>query len=191
MGTALHALVRTRVPDFTTTPDPIPTGKLTSMDMAKALVAHRASVNARLKTEARMTFFANLAGATPFALAARAVDVEMMRFLAANGADPLLGTNENITPLMLAAGVGYNDAVSPGTDEESMAAVKLALELGGSITAVADTGDTALHGAALRAGGNDNGKPGLRTDYGASYYAAFVVDPEGYRIEAYCSRSGA
>jgi catechol 2,3-dioxygenase-like lactoylglutathione lyase family enzyme len=44
----------------------------------------------------------------------------------------------------------------------------------------------AFHAAATRAGGRDNGKPGLRTDYGDNYYAAFVVDPEGYRIEAYC-----
>ena len=47
----------------------------------------------------------------------------------------------------------------------------------------------AFHAAALKAGGSDNGKPGLRADYGADYYAAFVVDPDGYRIEAYCSRS--
>jgi catechol 2,3-dioxygenase-like lactoylglutathione lyase family enzyme len=44
----------------------------------------------------------------------------------------------------------------------------------------------AFHKAALRAGGKDNGKPGLRADYGPDYYAAFAVDPDGYRIEAYC-----
>ena len=43
-----------------------------------------------------------------------------------------------------------------------------------------------FHAAALKAGGRDNGKPGLRADYGPDYYAAFVVDPEGYRMEAYC-----
>ena len=43
-----------------------------------------------------------------------------------------------------------------------------------------------FHAAALKAGGRDNGKPGLRKDYGDNYYAAFVVDPEGYRLEAYC-----
>jgi catechol 2,3-dioxygenase-like lactoylglutathione lyase family enzyme len=47
----------------------------------------------------------------------------------------------------------------------------------------------AFHAAALAQGGRDNGKPGLRPDYGANYYAAFVVDPDGYRIEAYCSRA--
>lgn len=44
----------------------------------------------------------------------------------------------------------------------------------------------AFHAAALGAGGSDNGKPGLRADYGPNYYAAFVVDPDGYRLEAYC-----
>jgi catechol 2,3-dioxygenase-like lactoylglutathione lyase family enzyme len=43
----------------------------------------------------------------------------------------------------------------------------------------------AFHAAALRMGGKDNGPPGLRADYGASYYAAFVIDPDGYRIEAH------
>jgi catechol 2,3-dioxygenase-like lactoylglutathione lyase family enzyme len=43
----------------------------------------------------------------------------------------------------------------------------------------------AFHAAALKAGGRDNGTPGLRDDYGPNYYAAFVVDPDGYRIEAH------
>lgn len=48
----------------------------------------------------------------------------------------------------------------------------------------------AFHKSALASGGRDNGKPGLREDYGPDYYAAFVVDPDGYRIEAYCSKNG-
>ncbi len=44
----------------------------------------------------------------------------------------------------------------------------------------------AFYKAALAAGGKDNGKPGLRASYGPSYYAAFVVDPDGHRVEAYC-----
>jgi catechol 2,3-dioxygenase-like lactoylglutathione lyase family enzyme len=44
----------------------------------------------------------------------------------------------------------------------------------------------AFHTGALKAGGKDNGKPGLRADYGPNYYAAFAIDPDGYRIEAYC-----
>ena len=46
----------------------------------------------------------------------------------------------------------------------------------------------AFHTAALKQGGKDNGKPGIRTDYSANYYAAFVIDPDGYRIEAYCGK---
>ena len=44
----------------------------------------------------------------------------------------------------------------------------------------------AFHAAALKAGGRDNGPPGLRADYGPDYYAAFVLDPDGFNIEAVC-----
>ena len=44
----------------------------------------------------------------------------------------------------------------------------------------------AFHAAALANGGSDNGQPGLRPDYGAHYFAAFVVDPEGHCLEAVC-----
>ncbi|HEX8663267.1 MAG TPA: VOC family protein [Beijerinckiaceae bacterium] len=42
----------------------------------------------------------------------------------------------------------------------------------------------AFHAAALEAGGRDAGAPGLRPHYGPTYYAAFVVDPEGHKLEA-------
>ena len=38
----------------------------------------------------------------------------------------------------------------------------------------------------LAAGGRDNGPPGLRADYGPSYFAAFLVDPDGNNVEAVC-----
>ena len=41
-----------------------------------------------------------------------------------------------------------------------------------------------FHAAALAAGGRDNGRPGIRADYGADYFAAYVFDPDGYRLEA-------
>ncbi|MBT3558273.1 MAG: VOC family protein [Rhodospirillales bacterium] len=44
----------------------------------------------------------------------------------------------------------------------------------------------AFHAAALAAGGTENGKPGLRLEYHPNYYAAFVLDPDGYNIEAVC-----
>jgi len=45
-----------------------------------------------------------------------------------------------------------------------------------------------FHTNALAIGGSDNGAPGLRTDYGAHYYAAFLIDPDGHRIEAVINR---
>jgi catechol 2,3-dioxygenase-like lactoylglutathione lyase family enzyme len=45
---------------------------------------------------------------------------------------------------------------------------------------------TAFYSAALAAGGRDNGAPGLRPEYSADYFAAFVFDPDGNNIEAVC-----
>lgn len=44
----------------------------------------------------------------------------------------------------------------------------------------------AFHAAGAEAGGRDNGGPGLRAEYGASYYAAFLIDPDGNNVEAVC-----
>ena len=44
----------------------------------------------------------------------------------------------------------------------------------------------AFHRAALRAGGQDNGAPGLRPHYHANYYAAFVIGPDGHNVELVC-----
>ena len=44
----------------------------------------------------------------------------------------------------------------------------------------------AFHVAALAAGGRDNGGPGPRPQYGPTYYAAFVHDPDGFNVEAVC-----
>ncbi len=44
----------------------------------------------------------------------------------------------------------------------------------------------AFHEAALRVGGTDNGRPGLRPRYAEHYYAAFVLDPDGHNVEAVC-----
>ncbi|MGH6894495.1 MAG: VOC family protein [Dongiaceae bacterium] len=42
----------------------------------------------------------------------------------------------------------------------------------------------AFHATAIRLGGSDHGVPGTRLHYGPTYYAAFVTDPDGYKIEA-------
>ena len=44
----------------------------------------------------------------------------------------------------------------------------------------------AFYREALAAGGTPNGEPGLRAEYSPNYYAAFVLDPDGYNIEAVC-----
>ena len=44
----------------------------------------------------------------------------------------------------------------------------------------------AFHRAALAAGGKDHGAPGLRPNYHANYYAAFVIGPDGHNIEVVC-----
>jgi catechol 2,3-dioxygenase-like lactoylglutathione lyase family enzyme len=45
---------------------------------------------------------------------------------------------------------------------------------------------TRFHAAGLGAGGRDNGAPGPRPDYGPTYYAAFLIDPDGNNVEAVC-----
>ena len=49
----------------------------------------------------------------------------------------------------------------------------------------------AFHRAALKAGGKDNGAPGLRPNYTGQYYAAFVIGPDGHNIEVVCHESEA
>jgi predicted lactoylglutathione lyase len=41
-----------------------------------------------------------------------------------------------------------------------------------------------FHADGLKAGGRDNGRPGVRTDYSPNYYAAFLIDPDGNNVEA-------
>lgn len=45
----------------------------------------------------------------------------------------------------------------------------------------------AFHAGGLANGGRDNGAPGIRADYGPTYFAGYVIDPDGYRIEAFSS----
>lgn len=47
----------------------------------------------------------------------------------------------------------------------------------------------AFYATAIRAGGKDNGKPGVRAHYHPNYYGAFVLDPDGHNIEAVCHES--
>ena len=83
------------------------------------------------------------------------------------------------------AGFGSNGAAALWIGASKTQPTGLHLALSGADRAAVD----AFYSAALGAGAADNGKPGLRTDYHANYYAAFVIDPDGYRLEAYCGRA--
>lgn len=130
------------------------------LELVKALLAHGADANAplaktpprvgytQLQVEHRVVGVNIYSGATPFLLAATAADVDVMRVLAAAGADPRATSADKTTALMVAAGLGRYLAESRVTEGKALEAVKLAIELGSDVNAVNDAGNTALHGAA-------------------------------------------
>ena len=155
--TALHQVSWTRRPNYGyNLPGAVPTGSMDALDFVRAVARHGADVNARQTKEPRdgNRNMLNRIGATPFLLAAKAVDLPLMRTLLEVGADPRLATEDGTTPLMVAAGVGiWAPGESPGTEEEALAAVQLLLEVGGgSVHDVDRKGNTVLHGAVLRGG---------------------------------------
>ena len=134
--------------------DPAPegSGNMTSLELVKKLAAKGANLNARMtkKVSVGLTSL-NTMGATPFFLAARTADAELMRTLAALGADPLLTNADNSTPLMAAAGLGTRSpGEDAGTESEVVEAMQVALDLGADLNAVDNNGETAMHGAAYK-----------------------------------------
>jgi ankyrin repeat protein len=153
----LHQVAWSRRPNTgSNIPGAILTGSLDSLELVRTLMQHGANVNARQKKEPKDGFrnMLDRIGATPFLLAAKSADVPLMRLLLEHGADPKLTTEDGTTALMAAAGVGiWAPGENPGTEEEALAAVKLAYEAGsGSPSDVDKNGETALHGAIYRAG---------------------------------------
>lgn len=175
-GSVLHTLAWLRRPGSSPSAGaglppvgpPIPQGKVDSLELAKALLAHGANPNVRIawrEIKYNRDFgqvklppdipigrkYISYVGATPFYIAAQGGDAEYMRVLAAGGADPTMATVQNITPLMAAAGLGYWDGESPGPyagcpESERLEAVKLAIQLGNDINAHADFGDYPMEG---------------------------------------------
>jgi ankyrin repeat protein len=90
------------------------------------------------------------AGTTPLLRAARSGDAAAMRLLLAAGADPKLATREGNNALMLAAGIGYRDKNTTGTEAEALEALKVAIATGLDINQANTRGEISLHGAASR-----------------------------------------
>lgn len=151
--TALHTITWIRQPGYASN-DPAPegSGNMSSVEFVKKIVAKGANVNARMTKRSNVGLSSlNTMGATPFLLAARTGDAELMRLLAKLGADPLMPNEDNTTPLMVAAGVGTRSpGEDAGTNDEVLAAVKVAINLGNDVNAVDKNGETAMHGAAYK-----------------------------------------
>ena len=153
--TALHQISWVRKMGDAGSNDPPPqgSGNMTSLEFVKKLIAKGGHVNAAVSSRRLPVGSSglNFTGATPFFLASRTADLELMRALLDAGADPRTPTAAGTTPLMVAAGVGSSlPGEEPGTEAEALDAVKLTLELGGDVNAVDANGDTAMHGAAYK-----------------------------------------
>ena len=155
--TALHQIARLRRTNIGFLPPPAGTGSRSSLDLVRHLIAAGADVHAVMQRDFRDGYRnrLNRVGATPFLLAAKSVDTELMRVLLDAGADPLQANADKTTPLMVAAGVdiwnpGEDGGSAPGDEPEALEAVKMLVALGNDVNATNDRGETALHGAAFR-----------------------------------------
>jgi ankyrin repeat protein len=93
----------------------------------------------------------NTTGATPYFLAAKTADAELMRLFASLGADTSITNVDGATPLMAAAGLGTRSpGEDAGTEPEVLEALQAALDLGADINAVDKNGETAMHSAAYK-----------------------------------------
>lgn len=159
--TALYAVVDTQWAPHAWFPQPnVDQEKTRYLDLMKALLDHKANVNAQLGEKLWFRSFTNdytwvdPAGATAFWRAAQSSDTTAMKLLVDHGADPKIATKSGETPLMAAAGIGWAANWSVNAPEPLINAVKYCVELGNDINAVDNRGYTALHGAAYL-GDND------------------------------------
>lgn len=147
------------------------------IDFAGKLLARGADVNARATSTPRVTVGMSgdrrpgggrVQGATPFWMAAQLANVPMMRFLLAHGADPLIKTARNVSPLMAAAGVDANTSLgyTGVVENDAVEAITLCLERGDDVHTVSTFGENALHGAAYRGNAGSNTIAQLLLDRG-------------------------
>ena len=154
--TALHQIAWTRRLNGKFGPlNPVATGTLDSLDLAKKILASGVDIDAQMEQSFadgyrnRMIRF----GATAFLLSSKLVDLPMMKLLVEHGADIHILNLDNDTPLILATGgstlnPGGEDA---GTEEEALATVRyLVEELGFDVNAVNNNGETPLFGPSYR-----------------------------------------
>lgn len=151
--TPLHAITHTRKPGVgDNDPPPDGSGNMTSLEFVKVLVRHGAKVNARMTKKINLGLTSlNTMGATPYFLAAKTADADLMRLLVELGADPKIPNENNSTPLMAIAGLGTRSpGEDAGTEPEVLEALQVALDHGADINAVDHNGETAMHGAAYK-----------------------------------------
>ena len=151
--TVLHLMTQVRKPGVgDNDPAPEGSGSMTSLALVKKLAAKGANVNARMTRKANINNTrANELGATPFFLAAITADADLLKTLAALGADPTITNVEGSTPLMECAGLpSRSPGEDPGTEAETVEALQVLLDLGADINAVDKNGETAMHGAAYK-----------------------------------------
>jgi ankyrin repeat protein len=133
---------------------PVRKADMDHLDYIKLLLAKGANVNARLKdsTETRTVFtnqWLDENGATAFLRASQSGDIVLMKLLLAHGADPKIDTALHVSALQVAAGIGWVEGITyEWSPASTLEAVKMLLDLGLDPNAQADTGRTALHGAA-------------------------------------------
>jgi uncharacterized protein len=133
---------------------PVRRGDMDHLEFIKLLLDKGANVNARVKdsTETRTVFtnqWLDENGATAFLRASQSGDVELMKLLLSRGADPKINTVLNVSPLHVAAGIGWVEGITyEWSPQATLDAVKMLLDLGLDVNLQADTGRTAMHGAA-------------------------------------------
>jgi ankyrin repeat protein len=153
--TPLIQVVRVRNLNIGQFPHPLTKGRMSSFELAQKLLKAGAKVDSLTEkpfNDGWRGFFGPKA--TPFLLAAKGGDTEMMRLLADHGADVFHKNATGSNAVMVAAGVDmFNPNEDSGTDAEGIAALKLALELGKGkfdVNEMNKTGEAALHGAMHR-----------------------------------------